>query len=325
MEEARTAALVGCGAVAELSYAKALKRLPALRTRFVCDLNTESARRVAAMLDAEVVDFAEALERAQVIIVATPPASHFGLVGQAIEAGRTVLCEKPFVATAQQANDLVRCAADRHVDLFVGHFRRCYPAVRAARDLVATRALGEVLAIDVVEGGRFAWPSRSRYVEEDRAGGVLFDTGSHAIDMALFMAGLDTAPLVVDVQHVRRDRQEPAHEIAAEFTINCDGRAVRAKAHLSRFRVLGNRIRLLCERATLDVSTAPRDRFRIWGLPSTALVYAGTRSPDFQSTFLEQLRRIFGPMEGGEDFKADRFLGLTAILEGIATAVGGGR
>lgn len=318
----QSVALVGCGAVAELSYAKALTRVPNLRAAFACDLDSGAAERVAAMLDAEVVGFAEALERAEVIIIATPPASHFDLASKAIAAGRTVLCEKPFVSSAQEARDLVAQARACGVALYVGHFRRCFPALRGARDLIGSGALGAVREVDVAEGGRFAWASRSRYVETDPHGGVLFDTGSHALDMALFATSLDEAELAVDGVRVRRERPEPAHEVSAEFLVGAEGRTIPMRVRFSRYRVLANRVRIICDGGTVDVSTLPRDRFRVWGPSGSSLMYGSARDPDFQTTFLEQLHRIFGPLDGAQDFAAERFVGLTGILEAIAATAG---
>jgi len=318
----RKAVIVGCGAVAESSYAQALKQVPNLRPAFACDVDRTAAERVAAMLGAQVADYAEALGRSDVVIIATPPASHFELARQAIAAGREILCEKPFVGTGEEARALVRESAERDVSIHVGHFRRCFPALRAARDLVGTGLLGRVAKLEVVEGGRFAWVSRSRYVERDPHGGVLFDTGSHGLDMALFAAGLDAVDLTVEVERVRRDRPEPSHELEADLSLLTGAVRIPVRIQLSRFRALANRVRISCEAGTVDVSTSPRDRFRVWGPLGSTVSYTGIRQPDFQTTFLEQLHRIFGPLTGGDEFAAQRFVNLTDILETVCLAPG---
>jgi predicted dehydrogenase len=119
---------------------------------------------------------AEAIARAEVVLVATPIAAHTGTVGRALAAGRHVLVEKPLCASSAEAAGLVaRSGASR---LFVGHSERFNPVVRALARLVRDDA---PLALDLTRVG----PSRPSDC------GVLLNLGVHDFDLAAYLGGGD--------------------------------------------------------------------------------------------------------------------------------------
>lgn len=73
----------------------------------------------------------EAVERAEAAVVATPTVTHREVAGAFLAAGRHVLVEKPIAATVEEARELTRLAAERHVALAVGHVEFFNPAVQA--------------------------------------------------------------------------------------------------------------------------------------------------------------------------------------------------
>ncbi len=73
----------------------------------------------------------EAVELAEAAVVATPTVTHREVAGAFLAAGRHVLVEKPIAATVEEARELTRLAAERHVVLAVGHVEFFNPAVQA--------------------------------------------------------------------------------------------------------------------------------------------------------------------------------------------------
>ncbi len=125
----------------------------------------------------------EALERAELLVIATPTAAHAATVARAIVAGRHVLVEKPLCPTAADATALAALSSGRGAArLFVGHSERFNPVVR-----VLTRLLrGEsVRAIDALRAGRPSRPSDC---------GALVNLGVHDFDLAAYLGG---APVTV--------------------------------------------------------------------------------------------------------------------------------
>lgn len=84
------------------------------------------------------------------VAIATPVSSHFNLAMAALRAGKHVLVEKPFTATAEQGGRLIEEAERRNLTLMVDHTFLFTPAVRKIKDLVATGELGSLYYYDSV-------------------------------------------------------------------------------------------------------------------------------------------------------------------------------
>ncbi len=78
------------------------------------------------------------------VVVATNNLTHAPLAGQALEAGKAVIVEKPLAANARDAQALVRLAARRGLSLTVDHMMVHNVLNRRARDLIAQGAIGAV-------------------------------------------------------------------------------------------------------------------------------------------------------------------------------------
>ncbi len=274
---------------------------------------------VAGRLGARVAPSLEAaLEGNDLALIATPPASHAELVQRAGEAGLDVFCEKPFVRTVADARALIQAARAAGRLIYVGHFRRTFPALQQARRLVMSGVLGTVTALDVREGGRFTWAAATDYFLTDPAGGVLLDTGSHAVDMALYAAGLDEVELAAKVRSVAGDRTAPEHEFSGSAVLQADGKAVALGVGLSRRVALANRVRVVCEHGSVDVPVGLLGRLRVNG-PGRSDVLATPGFRDYGEAFALQWQWLLAP-EGAGELRAERFVGLTAILETFGAA-----
>ena len=265
------------------------------------------------------VPFEEALTRAGLAVIATPPATHFNLASAALEAGCDVLCEKPFVPTSEAARKLEVVATSRGRALYVGHFRRMYASLRGGRDLLRSGVLGAPKSVTALEGGRFNWQAKSGYTHTDPHGGVLFDAGSHLIDMAMFLLGFDSGPVAVSVNEVERDApDEPSHALTARLVVTQDDRDIDLRLGLSRFGLLANLIRVECDRGTLEVPIAPGSSVRLRGPDGTLAMSFEAGETTLGGGFIEQLRRITSA-DGCEELLAHRFIATVQILERLGT------
>jgi predicted dehydrogenase len=108
----------------------------------VFDVDHERARRVAAAHHALALrSEEEAIDHADLVVLATPTALHFSQCKRALAAGRHVLVEKPLSESAAEARALCDLARDRDVRLLVGHSERFNPVVRA----IARASRGETI------------------------------------------------------------------------------------------------------------------------------------------------------------------------------------
>jgi predicted dehydrogenase len=78
------------------------------------------------------------------VVVATPVHTHYPLARKALEQGKHVLVEKPFVTDPAQADELVALARDKQRVLMVGHTFEYTAAVNRMRELVVSGEIGDV-------------------------------------------------------------------------------------------------------------------------------------------------------------------------------------
>jgi predicted dehydrogenase len=84
------------------------------------------------------------------VAIATPVATHYPLAKAALEAGKSVLIEKPMTADVAQAEELVDLAHRKGLVLMVDHVFVYSPPVRKIKELLEAGELGRLLYIDSV-------------------------------------------------------------------------------------------------------------------------------------------------------------------------------
>lgn len=190
-------AIVGCGALAELYYAPALKGLAGavdLRVAVIVDPSSDrramlrkafpKARAIASLADLAPGEVGAA-------VVASPQRFHADQTITLLSAGMHVLCEKPMASTVQEANAMVAAATENRRLLSVGLFRRFFPTSNMIRELVTGGTLGKPISFEWKEGGPFNWPaaSPSFFQKSASPGGVFADIGTHVLDLLLWWFG----------------------------------------------------------------------------------------------------------------------------------------
>jgi predicted dehydrogenase len=312
--------LVGCGAVVHQMYAKVLIGRSSYRVAYVCDTNVGQAASAAAAFGAEVVDLGGIAEKADAVVVSTPPSTHAALVRACLRPRRIILCEKPYVTTSEDAVAIAREAQEAGARIYVGHFRRTFPQLVLAQQVVSLGLIGEVTGISACEGGRFTWRAVSDYPVRDMNGGVLWDTGSHTLDMALFASGLDRATdFDIEVVKVEKDKPEPSHDFLADFCLTVDGASISGHLHVSRKEALVNLVEVTGTLGRVSFVTGLDDRTRITTPRGSTVVHAGVSYLDLMEGFDLQLQRILLSDRAG-DFSADRFVSQIRLLEALANA-----
>lgn len=309
--------IIGCGAVTHLNYGPVLVGRSDYRVAHVFDLSAEQAASAARLFGAEVTPVERLVEESDFVVVATPPATHLPLVLECVQPGKAILCEKPFMLTAADAAVALSATEARAARLYVGHHRRTYPQVELARNLIQLGVIGAVTGFTAREGGRSTWQAVSNYLMRDaRGGGVMWDTGSHTLDMALFAAGLDELPdPQVDVREVYRDQPEPSHHFRARFELRSGDQAVEGNVELSRVESLPNVVAIRGERGEIHFVTNVDSRVRVTTQGESSVLFAERSHVKFDSVASQFTRVVL--QERDEDFAARRFLGQVKILEAI--------
>ena len=133
----------------------------------------------------------------EVVYVATPHAQHVDVVRAALEAGKHVLCEKPFTLNAGQAQELVDLARARGLFLMEAVWTRFLPAMQRVFELAADGSLGTVRWV-AAEVGFVAPDDRTaRIWAPADGGGALLDLAVYPTLWAWGTLGLPAAVTAV--------------------------------------------------------------------------------------------------------------------------------
>jgi predicted dehydrogenase len=84
------------------------------------------------------------------VAVITPVSTHFELAKKALQNGKHVFVEKPFTATAAQAEELIELAEKRNLKIMVDHTFLFTGAVRKIKEIIQNRELGDLYYYDSV-------------------------------------------------------------------------------------------------------------------------------------------------------------------------------
>ena len=128
-----------------------------------------------------------------VIDVCTPNICHYEEVKKAVLAGKHVLCEKPLGISASEADELAALAEKSDKICGMVFNNRHLPATLRAKALVEEGRIGDVVTFrSAYLHSSSTDPNKPRGWKQDKdicGGGVLFDLGSHAIDLLSFILG----------------------------------------------------------------------------------------------------------------------------------------
>lgn len=92
--------------------------------------------------------FEELLNGCDAVYVASPHYTHYEYVKAALEAGKDVLCETPFVLRLTQAEELYSIAEARHKTLLIAHKTAYCPAFRHLVTMLKSGVIGKIVDIN---------------------------------------------------------------------------------------------------------------------------------------------------------------------------------
>ncbi|MCU0475429.1 MAG: Gfo/Idh/MocA family oxidoreductase [Anaerolineae bacterium] len=127
-----------------------------------------------------------------IVYIGTPNNLHYQNIKTCIDAGKAVLCEKPFTLNADQAQDLIDLAQRKNVFLMEAMWSRFLPAHQALAQLVKRGEIGEVRMIQASFGFRAQYDPTSRLFDPVLGGGGLLDVGVYTLAFATRYLGMPT-------------------------------------------------------------------------------------------------------------------------------------
>jgi myo-inositol 2-dehydrogenase/D-chiro-inositol 1-dehydrogenase len=158
-----------------------------VRLRYVVDVNTEAARKLAAAHGAKVASEAEVFADPAVgaVLIASSTDTHARLAIAAARAGKAIFCEKPVDLSLAKVDQCLKEVKKAGVPMFVGFNRRFDPSFRALKERVDQGAIGAVEQVIITSRD----PGLPPFEYLKVSGGQFRDMTIHDFDMARWLLG----------------------------------------------------------------------------------------------------------------------------------------
>ena len=121
---------------------------------------------------------------AELCVIVTPHNTHFDLAMEALNAGRSVVLEKPMCITVDDATAMIETAKKKKVMLTTFHNRRHDGDYMAIKEVIEKGTIGDIFQLEAFMGG-FHHPGQWWRSEKAISGGCMYDWGAHFVDWIL--------------------------------------------------------------------------------------------------------------------------------------------
>jgi predicted dehydrogenase len=215
--------LIGCGGITE--YHLAAYRDAGYDVTALCDIDREHAEGRAKEFypDATVTnDFREILDdpMIDVVDIATHPKERVAIIQAALEAGKHVLSQKPFVENTVVGEELVTLANMRGLKLAVNQNGRWAPHWSYMRHAIDADYIGKVTTADFSVQWDHNWVADTPFNDVHHL--VLYDFAIHWFDIATVFFAPRT-PLRVYAELAKSSTQRATPPLIAHITVDWDG------------------------------------------------------------------------------------------------------
>jgi predicted dehydrogenase len=223
MKDGVRIAVVGAGAIAQLTHIPVLAKMRGANLVALCDNDAAKARALADRFGIPDIftDFEELLDSDELdaVVIATPNHLHEPHVLSALRKKLHVLCERPLSLSSRGIERCLAAAEKSDRVLSVGHNHRFRTDVQALGQFIRNGELGQVTSIRAgslhVKKGADGWRTR----RAEAGGGVFLEHGFPLMDLAMWLAGKPEPVRVVS--SMRRGRGAAAVEDAMQIFLEC--------------------------------------------------------------------------------------------------------
>ena len=194
--------IIGAAHIAE-KFAEGLKELPEAVCYAIASRSQEKAETFRkengfekaygsyeAMLEDPLVD---------IVYIATPNNLHFEHTIMSLEAGKAVLCEKPFASNLSQVEQMIQKAKEKKLFLMEALWSRFLPSILAFKQQVQEGAIGKPLLLEADFGFKANYHPQSRVFDPELGGGSVPDIGIYPLWLALYLFGKPESVQVTSV------------------------------------------------------------------------------------------------------------------------------
>lgn len=202
------AGVVGFGLGGKVFHAPFLQAIDGLELAAILQRHGDSAAQsYPGVRIVRTLEELLAVPELSLVVITTPPSTHFELAWQCLAADKHVVIDKPFVASSEQARQLIGLARSRKRIVSAYQNRRWDGDFLTLQKLIADGELGRVVTLES-RFERYQPGLRSKPWQEKNlpGNGLVHDLGAHLADQSLVLFG---TPQTVTAD-VRFDRDRTA-------------------------------------------------------------------------------------------------------------------
>lgn len=152
-------------------------------------------------------------ENIDLVYIAVPHTLHYKCAKMCLEAGKNVLCEKPFCVNAKQAKEIIKLSEEKQLLLTEAIWTRYMPSRKMIDDVIASGVIGEVTSLTANLG--YELSGVKRIWDPELAGGALLDVGVYLIHFARMVFGEKEAEITAKA--LFKDRVDMVDSIVMTF------------------------------------------------------------------------------------------------------------
>ena len=291
--------ILGAARIAPIAMVRPAAEESEAEVTAIAARDLERARRFAAKhkISRAYGSYAQLLTdpRIDAVYIAVPNGLHGRWTKAALEAGKHVLCEKPFTANAEEAATVAEAARHSGLVVMEAFHYRYHALTRRMLEIVNSGELGTITKMEAWLCFPLLPPNNVRW-NYQLAGGALMDAGCYTIHLLRTLAGAEPQVSSATAK-TRRAAVDRLLEAELAFPGGCTG--LITASMLSR-RVLGAGARESGTRGTMEVlgPYVPQLVHRL--IVRSDIRRAVEHMPRQPSTYASQLRAFTGAILRGE-------------------------
>lgn len=184
--------ILGTGWIAA-QFARDLQRVPGAVLAGVASRSVDNAQQFAQAFPGcqaygSYQDLANVSD-IDVVYVATPHVRHYDDCLLALNAGKPVLCEKPFTLNRREAEEIFATAKANNLFCMEAMWMRFIPLMQEVRRLVQQGELGQIRFLTADFGYPVGFSAENRLFNRELGGGTLLDRGCYPLSLAVYLLG----------------------------------------------------------------------------------------------------------------------------------------
>jgi len=198
---------IGTGGNAR-SHIMAMNKIEGVEIAAFADPSDESLRLAEERLGRKVPsfhDYKEMIDKVPLdaVVISTPHTLHYEQASYCLAHGLHVQVEKPMTCTSADARALIKQVEQTGKILCIGYQRHFEPRFRWVREQIAQGRLGRITYTQSFQGQNWLRGQQGKWRLDPTlsGGGQLNDSGSHLIDIVLWVTGLEAEEVFAYVDY----------------------------------------------------------------------------------------------------------------------------